>query len=93
MKGEECVKVYKSALTVLIQSRDLLSERRPFDALVLEYRMPKVDGLAAAGEILRLNKGQRILFVSAYIKQTLAESVKQFEQVIELIQKPVEPKT
>lgn len=93
MNGAECVNAYKSALAVLIQSRDLPSERRPFDAVVLDYRMPKVDGLEAAGEILRLNRNQRIIFASAYVKQTLAESVKQFEQVIELIQKPFEPKT
>lgn len=92
MNGEECVSAYKDALTVLTQSKEMPSERRPFDAVVLDYRMPKVDGLAAAREILRLNKSQRIVFASAYVKQTLAESVKQFEQVIELIQKPFEPK-
>ena len=77
---------------MLVQSDELPSERQPFDAVVLDYRMPKMDGLAAAREILWANKNQRIIFASAYIKQTLAESVKQFEQVIELIQKPFEPK-
>ena len=54
--------------------------------------MPEMGGLATAREMLRANKKQRIIFTSAYVKQTLAESVKQFEQVIELIQKPFEPK-
>lgn len=78
---------------MLIQTRDLLSERRPFDAVVLDCRMPKVGGLAAAGEIPRLNRSQCITFASAYVKQTLAKPVKQSELIIELIQKPVEPKT
>lgn len=54
--------------------------------------MPIIDGLEAAKEILRINKMQRIIFASAYVKQTLADSVKQLEQVVELIQKPFEPK-
>jgi CheY-like chemotaxis protein len=92
MNGEECVNAYKAAIQSLIKSGEMPSDTLPFDAIVLDYRMPKVDGLAAAQEILRINRNQRIIFASAYVKQTLAESVKQFEQVIELIQKPFEPK-
>lgn len=64
----------------------------PFDAIVLDYRMPDVDGLEAAKEILRINKKQRIIFASAYVKETLRDSVTHLEQIVELIQKPFEPK-
>jgi CheY-like chemotaxis protein len=62
----------------------------PFDAVVLDYRMPKKDGLEAAKEILELNPKQRIIFASAYVKESLEDSVKQLKQVVELMQKPFE---
>lgn len=64
----------------------------PFDAVVLDYRIPIIDGLEAAKETLGLNKYQRIIFASAYVKQTLVDSVKQLKQVVKLIQRPFEPK-
>ena len=62
----------------------------PFDAVVLDYRMPKKDGLEVAKEILDLNPKQRIIFASAYVKETLESSVKQLKKVVELMQKPFE---
>lgn len=58
--------------------------QQPFDVVVLDYRMPKKDGLQVAKEILKLNPKQRIIFASAYVKETLVESVKQLNQVVEL---------
>jgi CheY-like chemotaxis protein len=63
----------------------------PYDAVVLDYRMPKKDGLQVAKEILASNPSQRIIFASAYVKETLRESVKELRQVVELMQKPFLP--
>jgi CheY-like chemotaxis protein len=63
----------------------------PFDAVVLDYRMPKKDGLEVAKDILAANPSQRIIFASAYVKETLKESVKELKQVVELMQKPFLP--
>lgn len=54
--------------------------------------MPRMDGLEVAKKILAMNKEQRIIFASAFVKETLRDSVKHLEQVVELIQKPFEPK-
>jgi CheY-like chemotaxis protein len=69
----------------------LLAPSSPFDAVVLDYRMPKKDGLEVAKEILALNPSQRIIFASAYVKETLRESVRELRQVVELMQKPFLP--
>jgi DNA-binding NtrC family response regulator len=60
----------------------------PFDAVVLDYRIPEKDGMEVAKEILELNPEQRIIFASAYVKETLEDAVKQLKQVVELMQKP-----
>ena len=75
----------------LISSSSSLSLSPPYDAVVLDYRMPKKDGLQAAKEILASNPSQRIIFASAYVKETLKESVKELRQVVELMQKPFLP--
>jgi CheY-like chemotaxis protein len=60
----------------------------PFDVAILDYRMPKRDGLQVAKEILKINPEQRIIFASAYVIETLEESVKQLKRAVEMIQKP-----
>ncbi|MFY3741824.1 MAG: CheY-like chemotaxis protein [Candidatus Nitrosomirales archaeon] len=88
--GQDCLKIYhKSALKS--EKGEELSFNSPFDAVILDYKMPKMDGKQVAKEILSINPDQRIIFVSAYVKETLMESVKELNQVMELIQKPFEP--
>ena len=60
----------------------------PFDVVVLDYRMPGKDGMEVAKEILQLNPQQRIIFASAYVRDTLEDAVKELKQVVELMQKP-----
>src|SRR5918994_175169 len=62
----------------------------PFDAVVLDYKMPGKDGMEVAKEILTINPDQRIIFASAYVKETLENSVKELKRVVELLQKPFE---
>ena len=84
--GKDCVDTYRKALTDFAPD-----DKPPFDAVVLDYRMPVMDGLQAAREIARMNPKQRIIFASAYVKETLADSVKTLRQVVEMIQKPFDP--
>ena len=50
--------------------------------------MPKKDGLQVAKEIFELNPKQRVIFASAYVQDTLVDSVKHLKRVVELMQKP-----
>ncbi len=84
--GEDCLEIYKKELTRYPPSADNPSS--PFDAVLLDYRMPKKDGIEVAKEILNLNADQRIIFASAYVKDTLVDSVKQLRRAVELMQKP-----
>ena len=90
--GEECAKIY---LEKFQEFRLLKSKKtavhpydQPFEVVILDYRMPRMDGLQVAKEILTINPRQRIIFASAYVKETLKDSVKGLKQVVELLQKP-----
>ena len=60
----------------------------PYDVVILDYSMPGMNGMEVAKEILNVNPHQRIIFASAYVKETLEHSVKELRQVVELMQKP-----
>ena len=91
LDGQECINSYANAIERLRLAGKTPSNKEPFDAVILDYKMPKIDGLEAAKEILRINASQRIIFASAFVKETLMDSVKELNQVMELIQKPFEP--
>ncbi len=100
--GEDCLAVYTNELRhkkQRIQESEIKhyshrdgqassSSLSPFDLVILDYRMPKKDGLQVAKEILQINPMQRIIFASAYVKETLEESVKELKRVVEMVQKP-----
>src|ERR671914_2157857 len=90
--GEECLMVYRQKLQEQQQQQQRYHDKdtssSPFDVVILDYKMPKKDGLQAAKEILDINPEQRIIFASAYVKETLVESVKELKRVVELMQKP-----
>jgi CheY-like chemotaxis protein len=88
--GRECVDIYKDTVQRLASNKHS-ADVGPYDAVILDYKMPRIDGLEAAKEIMRINPRQRIIFASGYVKESLMESVKELKRVVELIQKPFEP--
>jgi CheY-like chemotaxis protein len=97
--GEECLGIYRNKIQdqlqqqhqqqeELYQDDGVSSSSYYFDVIILDYKMPKKDGLQVAKEILDINPKQRIVFASAYVKETLVESVKELKRVVELMQKP-----
>jgi CheY-like chemotaxis protein len=88
--GEECLKTYHEASQRMIFShtRVTLCFQVPFHAVLLDYKMPQINGMEVAKEILAVNSHQRIIFASAYTEETLLDSVRQLKQAVELIQKP-----
>ena len=52
--------------------------------------MPNKDGVQTAKEILELNPSQRILFSSAYVKEFLVDKIEYFNEIIGVLEKPIE---
>jgi CheY-like chemotaxis protein len=100
--GEDCLKAYHEVsqnnrfgtdqLSVKPGSINL-SEKHSFDVVVLDCKMPHINGIEVAKEILAVNPHQRIIFASAYIKDTVIDSLKNLKNVMmESVQKPFELK-
>ena len=86
--GEDCLKLYHDESQNIRLKTDLSERLQPFDAVVLDYKMPRINGMDVAKEILAVNPHQRIVFASAYVKETLVDSIKELNQIVELMQKP-----
>ena len=97
--GEDCLKAYHE---IYQRHRFSLeqelyhqsgSNNTSFDVVILDCKMPQINGIEVAKEILAVNPHQRIIFASAYIKDTVIDSIKNLRQVTtESVQKPFEIK-
>ena len=79
--GEKGLKTY-------LKNLDETPNTTPFDIVILDYQLPGKNGMDVAAEILSKCPEQRILFASAYVEETLKESIKNLKQIVELLQKP-----
>lgn len=87
--GAECLDAFNKRLSDM-ENTDK-SQINPFDLVILDYRMPKKNGLEAAVEIRSKSPGQRILIATAYSGDIpTSELDKSSNQPIELINKPFE---
>jgi CheY-like chemotaxis protein len=58
--GLECLQAYKTELNRTSKNSD------PFDVVLLDYRMPGLNGVEVASQILTLHPNQKMLMVTAY---------------------------
>ena len=88
--GEDCLKLYHEEFQRMRFSGDdsISVQLLPFNAVILDYKMPKINGIEVAKEILAVNPHQRIIFASAYVKETLLDTIKSLKQITEVVQKP-----
>jgi CheY-like chemotaxis protein len=77
--GKECLDEYRKRIA---------TDR--YEVVILDYRMPVMDGYDAAKHILKLDPTQRIIFASAFAEETLVGLVKQNGIIAEILQKPFE---
>ena len=95
--GENCANAYMEEFQKLRISRaeDPIKKsthwNKPFEAVILDYRMPQMNGMEVAKEILAVNPHQRIIFASAYIQETVKDSVKELKLMLLSVSKCLNP--
>lgn len=83
--SERCVQIYRQELDKL-QNSDVASH--PFYVVILDYKIPRKDGLETAMEIFEMVPDQRIILVSVYTKNIETNSTEKLKHDIEMLQKP-----
>ena len=90
--AEDCLKIYSKSLHRAQMKRNILKCVQPYDAVILDYKMPDRNGIEVAKELLAINSHQRIIFVSAFIQELLFDSIKELKGPVQFLQKPVSNK-
>ena len=80
--GLECLTAYANEAKARKNT-----DRAPYDAVILDYDMPKKNGFETAREILDIMPSQKILFITAFGDEVLTQMKLKGEN-IGLIQKP-----
>ena len=58
-----------------------------YDLVILDHKMPRMQGTEVAKEIIEMNPKQRILFVTGHTKDMM-KGIRKIGEKIELLQKP-----
>jgi len=83
--GEECLRIYNEKFKEITATG---SYNQPFDILILDYKMPNIDGFEVAKRIISINPRQRIILASAYGKDIFEDAAEYFNLPIDILQKP-----
>ncbi|MER3407538.1 MAG: hypothetical protein C4292_01690 [Nitrososphaera sp.] len=95
--GKECVRMYREAAKDAESGQQTgkpssaaapQQQPLPFDVVILDYKMPRMNGMESAKEILKIRPRQRVMFISAVLEDVLADSIKNLDRIVELVRKP-----
>jgi DNA-binding response OmpR family regulator len=72
--------------------KEAIDKTREFkpNAILLDVRMPKIDGLEAAREIRRFDKQVKIIFVTAFASEEIRKEASQYN-IADYLVKPIPP--
>lgn len=84
--GERCLQVYTASLSAAALPNRTI--KPPFDVVILDVRMPKIDGVEVAEEIIAMCPRQRIIMATTYGNEAIKGLVKHLEDAVEVLIKP-----
>jgi CheY-like chemotaxis protein len=87
-RGEQCLKTYSEQLTI-VRDSPAHGHESPYDSVILDYKLPDINGFQVATEILTLNLHQRIIIVSAYASDIISQASGGSKLPMEVLEKPI----
>ena len=88
--GEEAVTIFDSEVSTIAGSHgEPVKDSLPFDLVILDYRMPKKNGIDVANHILSVAPLQKIILASAYTHELIEDRANKKTNLV-MLQKPFE---
>jgi DNA-binding NtrC family response regulator len=85
--GEDLLKIYQKEFDKVTSITDPKEHIQPFDAVLLDHKMPKINGINAAEKILIVNPHQRVILAADKDELSL-HLIEGLTELVELLQKP-----
>ena len=88
--GEDSLKNYEEELKQVTLNLDPVEHVQTYSAVILDSKMPKINGIEVGKEILSVNPRQRIIFASVFLLPlaTLIGPMQGIRQDVEIIRNP-----
>jgi CheY-like chemotaxis protein len=67
--GEDSLKDYQEVFQQVTLNSDPMEHIQPYDSVVLDYKIPKINAIEVGKEILAVSPSQTIIFASAHLKR------------------------
>jgi CheY-like chemotaxis protein len=90
--GEECLHIYSEQMALAKSDKSTHDDVLPYDSVIIDYKLPDINGLDVAKKILMINPHQRIIFLTAYASEILAQGSDNSMIPIEVLAKPISNK-
>jgi CheY-like chemotaxis protein len=84
--GKACLDVYKKALAKTGPLQD------PFDFVILDHRLPGMEGVSVAREIVSLKSDQKLILTTTDVRETLKSSIRELRVIVPIMVKPFDPR-
>jgi CheY-like chemotaxis protein len=84
---EDLLEIYHKEFNKVSSIADPTERIQPFDAVVIDHKMPEINGIYATEEILLVNPHQRIILV-ANKEEVSLDLIGGLTELVELLQKP-----
>lgn len=93
--GEDSLKNYQEEFQQITLNSDPMEHIQPYDSVILDYKIPKINAIEVGKEILAVNPRQRIIFASAYLltEESLIEPIQGIKHDVEILHKPFTQQT
>ena len=88
-RGEQCLEIYSEQLSLVRNTMPAGEHASPYDSVILDYKLPDINGLEVAKEMLTLNPHQRIIILSAYASEILSRVSAWSNIPVEVLEKPI----
>jgi CheY-like chemotaxis protein len=88
--GKDCLAIYLQELRNFISRLGFIDykQQQAVDIVILDYKMPGINGIEVAKEIITINPKQRIVIASAHPEETFFYSIKNLGHMVEFMRKP-----
>jgi len=86
--GQDCVEAFNHIFKLTCLCHGQAEDSHPFEVVILDYHLPRKDGIEIVKHIQSVAPHQRIIVASSYPREVILRAAGDLDQSVELMTKP-----